>query len=432
MQMYDVILKKRSGQKLSFDEIEFFISGFVSDDIPDYQAAALLMAMFLNGLDDEETSALTVAMAHSGEMADLSALGQVADKHSTGGVADTTTFLVVPLVSCCGLKMAKMSGRGLGHTGGTLDKLESIPGINAALPMADFVSQIKNIGAAITGQTLQLCPADKKMYALRDVTATVESIPLIASSIMSKKLASGADIIMLDVKTGNGAFMKTLKDSTALARLMVDIGRKAGKKTSALISDMSQPLGNAVGNALEVKEAIEILQGHISGGDLLTVSMALSVKMLCLASIAEDERHAQTLLDDAFRSRRALTQLGRIIKAQGGDARVIHDTALLPRAQYKKPVTSEKSGYLSAVDCQSLGLAAQMLGAGRIKKDDAIDLSVGIVLKKRIGEYVSTGDILCDIHANDLDRLHLVIQTLVRCFTLSDKAVTPPLIYSSL
>ena len=432
MRMYDVILHKRSGQKLSSEEIEFFVSGFVANDIPDYQAAALLMAMFLNGLNDEETAALTSAMAHSGEMADLSALGRVADKHSTGGVADTTTFLVVPLVSSCGLKIAKMSGRGLGHTGGTLDKLEAIPGMNTALPMADFVSQIRSIGAAMTGQTLRLCPADKKIYALRDVTATVENIPLIASSIMSKKLASGADIIMLDVKTGNGAFMKTLEESTALARLMVDIGRKAGKKMAALISDMNQPLGNAVGNALEVKEAIEILQGHISGGDLLTVSMALSVKMLCLASIAEDERHAQTLLADALESRRALAQLGHIIKAQGGDARVIYDPSLLPQAQYRKTVTSEMDGYLSAVDCQSLGRAAQMLGAGRIIQDDLIDLSVGFVLKKRIGDYVRKGEGLCDIHANDLEKLRLVEQTLIRCFTLTDSAMIPPLIYATL
>ncbi len=421
MRMYDIIAKKRDGRKLSREDIEFFISGYVSGQIPDYQAAALMMAAFIRGLDDEETVILTQAMAASGDMADLSILGNVADKHSTGGVADTTTLIVVPLVCACGLKVAKMSGRGLGHTGGTLDKLESIPGMNISLSMDAFLSQVQRFGAAVMGQTLSLCPADKMLYALRDVTATVESIPLIASSIMSKKLASGAQIIMLDVKTGNGAFMTDKNDALKLAQTMVHIGQSAGRKTAAIISDMSQPLGTAVGNALEVIEAIEVLSGHV-GGDLLTVSMALAAHMLCLAGAVPDETAADSMLHDALTSGRALSKLSEIISAQGGDSRVVKDTSLMPRAHIIETVYARKKGVLSAVNCRGLGQAAGLLGAGRAKKEDVIDPAVGFIVKKRIGQHVEVGDALIEIHANDEKRLESALCMLDGCLTVSDEA----------
>lgn len=428
MRMYDIIEKKRDGGKLNCEEIEFFVSGFVSKEIPDYQASALLMAAFIRGLDKEETLSLTNAMMLSGETADLSDLKPVADKHSTGGVADTTTFLVVPLLASCGLRVGKMSGRGLGHTGGTLDKLEAIPGMNVSLTLDGFKSQIKSIGAAIMGQTLSLCPADKLIYALRDVTATVESIPLIASSIMSKKLASGADIIMLDVKTGSGAFMENLKDSKKLAETMVSIGNGAGRKTAAIISDMSQPLGNAVGNSLEVIEAIEILQGKIKG-DLLTVALELSSNMLCLSGLAENSSEAMDMLKCALESKRSLNKFGEIIKAQGGNPDVINDTSLLPKAKYIENVSAQKSGFLSKVNCKELGIAAGELGAGRLKIDDTIDLSVGFIMKKRIGDAVTAGEVICEVHSNDKNKLNTAIKNISDAVFISNKAEKPVLIY---
>jgi pyrimidine-nucleoside phosphorylase len=429
--MYDIIAKKRDGEKLTDDEIAFFITGYVSGSIPDYQASAFLMAAFINGLDDEETVCLTKVMAASGDTADFSALGTVADKHSTGGVADTTTLIVVPLVSSCGLKVAKMSGRGLGHTGGTLDKLESIPGMTISLSMDAFLSQVKNIGAAVMGQTMRLCPADKMLYALRDVTATVESIPLIASSIMSKKLASGADIIMLDVKTGNGAFMTDPADAKALAKAMVSIGNLAGRKAAALITDMSQPLGLAVGNSLEVIEAIDVLSGN-ADGDLLTVSLALASHMLCLSGIAKDEKTAMNLLNETLHSGRALNKLGDIIVAQGGDPQVTHDTSLMPHARIIFPLRSTAEGILSATNCKGLGEAAGLLGAGRVTKDDLIDPAVGFIVKKRIGDAVKAGDVLFEIHANDERKLEETARSLEQCFTLSAGAQPPQLIHSFL
>ncbi len=428
MRIVEIIAKKRDGDKLSREEIIFFIEGYVAGEIPDYQASALLMAAFIRGLDDEETAWLTDAMARSGDMADLSALGTVADKHSTGGVADTTTLLVVPLVAACGLRVAKMSGRGLGHTGGTLDKLESIPGMSTALTLEAFMAQIGRVGAAVMGQTLQLCPADKLLYALRDVTATVESIPLIASSIMSKKLASGANLIMLDVKTGSGAFMTDPADARALAEAMVRIGQLSGRKTAALISDMSQPLGNAVGNSLEVTEAIEILQGRYEG-DLLTVAMALGSRMLRLAGIARAQDEALALLENALKSGRALKKLAEIIAAQGGDARVTEDVSRMPRARLVSAVTAPRDGLVSAFDCRGLGLAAGTLGAGRQKKEDVIDLSVGFVLKKRIGDAVRTGEALYELHANDAEKLREAEAALLQCVRISESAQKPPLLY---
>lgn len=431
MRMYDIILKKREGGKLSREEIEFFITGFVNGEIPDYQATAFLMAAFLKGLDDNETALLTNAMAFSGDTADLSSLGLVADKHSTGGVADTTTLIVVPLVAACGLKVAKMSGRGLGHTGGTLDKLESIPGMNISLTLDQFLSQIKTVGAAVMGQTMSLCPADKMLYSLRDVTATVESIPLIASSIMSKKIASGAGLIMLDVKTGNGAFMGSVEDSKALAQAMVSIGRNSGRRTAAIISDMSQPLGVAVGNSLEVIEAIEILQGKAKG-DLLTVAMSLASHMLMLAGIAKDIEDAGEMLRQALESGRALEKLGQLIEAQGGERNVIYDTSLMPRAPLTENVYADKAGYISSMDCRALGTAAGELGAGRVKKDDIIDLSVGFIMKKRIGDYVGKGDVLCEVHANDSKKLLNAKSKISSCIDISESAHKPVLIYEQL
>jgi len=427
MRMFDVIAKKRDGLALTREEIEFFIEGYVNEDIPDYQASAFAMAAYLNGMDSRETTDLTVAMAHSGDMADLSALGTVADKHSTGGVADTTTLIVVPLVAACGLKVGKMSGRGLGHTGGTLDKLESIPGMNISLSMEAFMAQTEKVGAAVMGQTMNLCPADKMLYGLRDVTATVDSLPLIASSIMSKKLASGANVIMLDVKTGNGAFMGDREEARALARAMVDIGNGAGRKTAALISDMSQPLGLAVGNSLEVIEAVEILQGQYDG-DLLTVAMALGANMLLLGGIAKEQAAAEDMLTDALVSGRGLHKLAEIIQAQGGDKRVAEDTSLMPRAKYIENVAAENTGVLSEVDCKGLGMIAGGLGAGRLTKDDDIDLSVGFIVRKRIGDNVEKGDVLFEVHANDPGRLETAKKALPRCFTLAKTAEKPQLI----
>ncbi len=428
MKIFDIIAKKRDGKDLSQQEIAFFIDGYVKGQIPDYQASAFIMAAYIRGLDEQETAALTNAMANSGETVNLKELGLVADKHSTGGVSDSTTLLVAPLVAACGLKLAKMSGRGLGHTGGTLDKLESIPGMNISLSMDEFTSQIKRVGAAVMGQTKNICPADKMLYSLRDVTATIDSIPLIASSIMSKKLASGADIIMLDVKTGSGAFMQTLEESKALAQSMVSIGKNSNRKTAAIISDMSQPLGSAVGNSLEVIEAIEILQLKKTG-DLLTVAMQLCVNMLMMADIAKSALQAEDMLSDALGSKRALEKLGEIIEAQGGDKNVVYDTSLMPRAKYIENVFASSGGYLSAVDCRGLGIAAGELGAGRIKKQDSIDPAVGFIIKKRIGDFIEIGDELFEIYANDKNIANAVKNKLEGYLTLSQRAKKPRLIY---
>ena len=427
MRMYDILSKKRDGDKLTQEEIDYFIREYVSGAVPDYQASALLMAICIQGLDDEETAWLTDSMARSGDMADLSMLGIVADKHSTGGVADTTTLLVVPLVASCGLKVAKMSGRGLGHTGGTLDKLESIPGMTTALGMDAFIAQVERVDAAVMGQTLRICPADKLLYALRDVTATVESIPLIASSIMSKKLAAGANIIMLDVKTGNGAFMTDTNDARALAEAMVRIGNMSGRRTAAILSDMSQPLGNAVGNSLEVVEAVEILRGA-PGGDLLAVAIELSARMLCLADLARSADEAREMLDEALLTGRALKKLGEIIAAQGGNSRITEDVSLMPRAPIVGTVPAPVSGVITAFDCRGLGMAAGALGAGRLQKDDEIDLTVGFILQNRIGDAVKRGEPLFTIHAGSEKKLQEAQRALLGCVKIADSAQKPVLI----
>ncbi|MFA5674970.1 MAG: thymidine phosphorylase [Christensenellales bacterium] len=429
MNMYDIIAKKRDGKKLSYAEISYFVNQYVLGAVKDYQASALLMAIYLRGLDDYETAHLTRSMAESGDMINLDSLGLVADKHSTGGVSDSTTLIVLPLVCACGLKMAKMSGRGLGHTGGTIDKLEAIAGFNTSFDINAFMSQMKSTGCAITAQTPRLCPADKLLYSLRNVTATVGSIPLIASSIMSKKLAMGAHIIVLDVKTGNGAFMKNLSGAQKLAKTMVNIGRGAGRRTCAIISDMNQPLGNAIGNALEVKEAIDILSGAQDGGDLLKVSMTIASKMLCLAQAAKNEADAAQMLKYALNNKSALRKLSELIKAQNGDVKVIDNTSYLPAARITASIAAQKSGCLSAVDCVKLGEAAGVLGAGRAHKDDIIDPAVGLVVKKRIGDTVKKGDILAELHANDESLMLKATERLENCFTVSQKARPVKLIH---
>ncbi len=423
MDMLEVISKKKLGQKLSKDEIAFFVQGAAEGTIPDYQLAALLMAIRLNGMDREETTQLTLAMTHSGEVCDLSALqGVPVDKHSTGGVGDTTTLVLAPLVAACGVPVAKMSGRGLGHTGGTLDKLESIDGLSVSLTEEAFINQVKEIGLAVIGQTKNLAPADKTLYALRDVTSTVDSLPLIASSIVSKKLASGAQGIILDVKTGAGALMQTLEESIILAQTMVRIGCDAGRKMVALVTDMGEPLGSHVGNALEVKEAIDVLSGRVQG-PLLKVSLELGARMLMLGGKAESVNHAKELLMNSLRSGRGLATLRRMIAAQGGDASCCDDISRLPQAKVILPVYPLSSGYVHDMDTVGLGNTAQTMGAGRRTKEDVIDPSVGFVLHKRIGDAVYADEPIATVYAKDQESAHIAADSIARQIHLCDSPV---------
>ena len=399
MTMLEIIEKKKFGQELTKEEITFFARAAAEKTVPDYQLSALLMAIRLNGMTDQETTDLTLAMRDSGDIADLSGIpGIKVDKHSTGGVGDTTTLVLAPLVAACGAPVAKMSGRGLGHTGGTLDKLESIPGLRVSLTEEEFIRQVKEIGAAVVGQTGTLAPADKTLYALRDVTSTVDSIPLIVSSILSKKLAAGSDAIVLDVKTGSGALMQNLDDSMRLAGMMVSVGTLAGKPTLALISGMDQPLGTHVGNALEVKEAIDILSGR-TGGDLKEVSLTLGGHMLVLSGKAKTHPEAVAMLEDALQSGAGLQKLKEMIRAQGGDPAVCDDTGLLPQAPVKKTVLCGCTGYVQSMNTMALGSAAQAMGAGRLRVEDRIDPSVGFILKIRLGDHVTPDTPLCELHA---------------------------------
>lgn len=430
LRMVDIIEKKRDGEELTKQEIEFFVTGYTDGSIPDYQASAFLMAIYFQNMTTAEQGFLTMAMAESGDQIDLSAIeGVKVDKHSTGGVGDTTTLILAPLVAACGVPVAKMSGRGLGHTGGTLDKLEAIEGFHVEISTEQFIQQVNDLKIAVIGQSGNLTPADKKLYALRDVTATVNSIPLIASSIMSKKLAAGADAIVLDVKTGAGAFMKTLEDSKQLADAMTAIGNKVGRNTSAVISDMSQPLGLAIGNALEVKEAIDTLQGK-GPADLTELCLVLGSKMLLAANKAKTEVDAREQLQHVMDNGDALRLFGQLIKAQGGNEKVIENTNLLPQAQYQIEVPAVKSGYVSAIDADEIGVAAMLLGAGRATKEDVIDLAVGIMLRKKIGDYVEQGEALAILHTNTEqanDSIKLV-QDHMRIS--SEKTEAPPLIHS--
>ncbi len=432
MHVIDILRKKRNGGQLSREEIAFIVQGYVSETIPDYQMAALLMAVWFRGMNKEETTELTLAMARSGDQIDLSAIpGVKVDKHSTGGVADTTTLVVAPLVAACGGRVAKMSGRGLGHTGGTLDKLEAIPGFSVSQSMERFVEIVADCGLAIIGQSANLVPADKKLYSLRDVTETVDNISLIASSIMSKKIASGADAIVLDVKTGSGAFMREARDASELARTMVDIGRLAGRRTLALVTDMNQPLGNAIGNAIEVQEAIEILQGMHRGSDLTTVSFALASQMLQASGLASSEDEALARLDQALASGAALERLARMIDAEGGERRVCDDVSLLPRARRRVEVKAERSGYLARMDTHAMGISALLLGAGREKKEDRIDPAVGIWLSRRLGDRVERGDPIAAFHVDDESGLEEAVRRFSAAVEIaSEKPQTLPLIYA--
>ncbi|TLS31920.1 pyrimidine-nucleoside phosphorylase [Geobacillus thermoleovorans] len=432
MRMVDLIAKKRDGKALTKEEIEWIVRGYTNGDIPDYQMSALAMAIYFRGMTEEETAALTMAMVHSGEMLDLSSIrGVKVDKHSTGGVGDTTTLVLGPLVASVGVPVAKMSGRGLGHTGGTIDKLESVPGFHVEISKDEFIRLVNENGIAIIGQTGDLTPADKKLYALRDVTATVNSIPLIASSIMSKKIAAGADAIVLDVKTGAGAFMKELDEARRLARAMVDIGKRVGRRTMAVISDMSQPLGYAVGNALEVKEAIETLKGD-GPHDLTELCLTLGSHMVYLAEKAPSLDEARRLLEEAIRSGAAIAAFKTFLAAQGGDASVVDDLDKLPKAAYTSTVTAAADGYVAEMAADDIGTAAMWLGAGRAKKEDVIDLAVGIVLHKKIGDRVQKGEALATIHSNRPDVLD-VKEKIEGAVRLSPQPVArPPLIYETI
>ncbi|GKW44789.1 pyrimidine-nucleoside phosphorylase [Planococcus sp. NCCP-2050] len=400
MRMVDLIEKKRDGFELSTEEIQHIITGYTAGDIPDYQMSAFLMAIYFKNMTDRERADLTLAMAGSGDQIDLSAIeGIKVDKHSTGGVGDTTTLVLGPLVAACGVPVAKMSGRGLGHTGGTIDKLEAIEGFHVELSTEEFIKQVNDIKLAVIGQSGNLTPADKKLYALRDVTATVNSIPLIASSIMSKKIAAGADAIVLDVKTGEGAFMKTAEDAKELAHAMVGIGNATGRKTMAIISDMSQPLGFAIGNALEVKEAIETLQGN-GPEDLTELCLVLGSQMVVVGGKAETLEEARAMLEEVIANGEALKIMKQFIENQGGNPAIVDDVSLLPQAKYVNEVPSEKEGYISFMEADEIGTAAMVLGAGRATKESEIDLAVGIVLNKKVGDFVKKGESIATIYSN--------------------------------
>lgn len=411
MRMYDIIEKKRDGFALNMEEIKYFITEYCNNNIPDYQASALLMAIFLRGMNERETADLTDAMANSGDKIDLSGiLGIKVDKHSTGGVGDKTTLILAPIVAACGVPVAKMSGRGLGHTGGTIDKLESIPGFNTSISRENFIKNVKEIGISIAGQTGNLAPADKKIYALRDVTATVNNISLIASSIMSKKLASGADRIVLDVKTGSGAFMKSLEDSVELARAMVKIGENTGKHTVAIVTDMDIPLGRAVGNSLEIIEAIGTLQNR-GPEDLMEVSFELAARMLQLCEVGTFDE-CMSKVREAVTSGKAIAKFSELIERQGGNKAVVNDFSLFPQVSHKFDYISQKSGYIELMQTETIGVASLELGAGRETKESSIDYAAGILFNKKTGDKVLKGEVIATLYTNKEDKLEQACQLL--------------------
>ncbi|EKO8618281.1 pyrimidine-nucleoside phosphorylase [Staphylococcus pseudintermedius] len=427
MRMVDIIAKKRDGHALTKEEIEFVVNGYTNDDIPDYQMSSLAMAIFFQDMTDEERAYLTMAMVESGDQIDLSNIeGIKVDKHSTGGVGDTTTLVLAPLVAALDVPVAKMSGRGLGHTGGTIDKLESVEGFHVEISEEAFVKLVNEDKVAVIGQTGNLTPADKKIYALRDVTATVNSIPLIASSIMSKKIAAGTDAIVLDVKTGNGAFMKTVEDAEQLAHAMVKIGNQVGRQTMAIISDMSQPLGRAIGNALELQEAIDTLKGE-GPEDLTELVLTLGSQMVVLAQKAKDLDEARGMLQEVIDNGKALEKFKTFLSNQGGDASVVDEPSKLPTAQYQFELPAKRSGVVSEMIANEIGIASMMLGAGRQTKEDVIDLAVGLVLNKKVGDRVEEGESLLTIYANSED-VEQVKQKLYDNITISDHAEQPQLI----
>ena len=421
MGMYDIILKKRANLPLSDKEIRFVIDGYVKGEIPDYQVSALLMTIVFNGMNARELGTLTLAMAQSGNMVDLSNIdGITVDKHSTGGVGDKTTLIIAPLVAACGGKVAKMSGRGLGHTGGTIDKMESIPNLKVSLEQDAFIDQVNKIGLAVIGQSEGLAPADKKLYALRDVTGTVDSIPLIASSVMSKKLASGAQAILLDVKVGSGAFMKNIEDARELAKAMVDIGKENGRSVKAILTDMDRPLGHAIGNALEIREVINTLKGH-GPEDLTHECIIMAAHMLVLSRMCDYET-ALNRVQQALDSGAALERLRLMIEAQGGDSRVIDDDRVLTIGKFTYDVTSPKDGYITRMNTERCGIASVMLGAGRTVKDGPIDYSAGIVMHKKTGDAVSMGERIATLYASDESLFTNAAQTYLAAITIGDTA----------
>lgn len=430
MRMYDLILKKRNGEELTKEEINYFIDNYTKGTIPDYQASALIMAIFFQKMNRRETADLTMAMVNSGDILDLSKIeGIKVDKHSTGGVGDTTTLVLAPMVASLGIPVAKMSGRGLGHTGGTIDKLESFEGFSVEMPEEKFINNVNNIKIALGGQTGDLAPADKKLYALRDVTATVDNVSLIASSIMSKKIAAGADAIVLDVKVGDGAFMKTPEAALELANEMVGIGKSVGRNTVAVISDMDQPLGLAVGNALEVEEAINTLKGN-GPKDLLELCLVLGSNMVVLAEKASTLEEARAMLIETIESGKALDKLKEFVSAQGGDTACIDNTDKLPKAKYIMPVLADKEGYVSKINAQNIGLIAMELGAGRATKESTIDLAVGVVLSKKRGEKVAKGDAIAYVHANDEQKGNKAVADILKNYVIEEKCENKiPLVY---
>ena len=422
MRMLDLIHKKKKGQPLTAAEIDFFVRGVTDETIPDYQTAAFLMAVCFQGMTPEETAALTKAMMHSGDTIDLSEIeGIKVDKHSTGGVGDKTTIALGPMVAACGIPVAKMSGRGLGHTGGTIDKLESFKGFQTGLPIQQFMKQVNEIKLAVAGQTANLAPADKKLYALRDVTGTVENISLIASSVMSKKLASGADAIVLDVKTGSGAFMKTKEEAVILARSMVEIGKHMGRNTIALVTDMDQPLGKAVGNILEVKEAIDVLKGQ-GPEDITELCVQLGAWMLVLGHQVNHLSDGEKAMRESISSGSALESMRRFIDSQGGDSRYVDDLTLFESANHVIQVAAPTEGFVTDIDAEGIGRAALILGAGREQKDSRIDLAVGVVLNKKVGESVLSGENLATLHVNDLSRMEEARTILLSSYTIGEEA----------
>lgn len=423
MRMYDLIMKKRNGNALSDEEIDFMVQGYTKGEIPDYQMSAMTMAIFFQGMNRQETLALTMSMAHSGDMLNLSDIkGIKVDKHSTGGVGDKTSLALTPMVAALGVPVAKMSGRGLGHTGGTIDKLESFAGFSTAISEEQFKNNVNNIGIAIMGQTADLAPADKKLYALRDVTATVDNMSLIASSIMSKKLAAGADAIVLDVKTGSGAFMKKEEDAFGLAQEMVMIGNGAGRKTTAVISDMDQPLGYAVGNALEVKEAIDTLNGH-GPEDFVELCLTLGSHMVVAAGKAENVEDARKMLERVIEDGSALDKLAEFIGSQGGDKELVYHPENLPKASLVEEIPAPVEGYIEHIVCDEIGICSLILGGGRETKESEIDLSVGLVLCKKVGDFVKKGEALATIHANDVEKLSTARERFLKAYSFCDAPV---------
>lgn len=422
MNILEIIAKKRDKKVLSKEEIDFFVKNYTNGNITDYQAAALIMAIYINGMNYEETTSFTLAMAHSGEVLDLSELGMVVDKHSTGGIGDKITLILMPIIASLGIPAAKMSGRGLGFTGGTVDKLESIPGYNTNIDISEFINNVKNIGISLMGQTLNLAPADKKIYALRDTISCVESIPLIASSIMSKKIAAGAEKIVLEVTVGSGAFMKNIEDATKLSETMIGIGNLADKETICILTNMNQPIGYSIGNSLEVIEAVEALNGNMQD-DVKDIILSLGSYMMKLAGKGDDIEQNKKMIMENINNKKALNKFKELIKNQGGDVSYIEDTSKFEKAKYIIPIRSEKMGYIKSMNNEQIGYISSSLGAGRLKKEDKINDKVGIIINKKIGDKVNVGDVLGFIHSDDIEVGNNAVKEMQNCYEFSDEYV---------